>query len=102
MCFSRRAWGNAVRARLTILKGEGSPRISELDPARPITIGRSRDNDIVIQDERASRVHVRICFEKGHWRLHDNKTLNGTRVGAALVERPIQLQDGLEFDIADM
>ncbi len=91
-----------MRARLTIVKGDGNPRVCELDPARPTTVGRSRENTVIIQDERALRVHVRICFEDGHWRLHDNKTLNGTRIGTLAIDRPIPLVDGLEFEIADM
>jgi two-component system, NtrC family, response regulator HydG len=90
-----------MRAQLTIVKGEGTPAIYEMDPARPVTIGRSRDNTIVLQDERASRLHVNIHFEGGQWLLSDNHTLNGTRIGSTPVEEPTVLRDGLEFDIAE-
>ncbi|HLY63920.1 MAG TPA: sigma 54-interacting transcriptional regulator, partial [Chloroflexota bacterium] len=90
-----------MSALLSIVKGEGTPKIFELDPARPITVGRSRDNTIVLHDERASRLHVNIFFDKGQWMLADNRTLNGTRIGSILVEEPVPLRHGTEFDIAD-
>jgi two-component system response regulator HydG len=91
-----------MRAQLTIVSGEGTPRSCELDPKRPITVGRSRDNTIVLHDERASRQHAHIYCENGKWFLRDNGTLNGTRVGSALIEGPVALHDGLEFDIANL
>jgi two-component system, NtrC family, response regulator HydG len=91
-----------MRALLTIVKGEGTPRVCELDPAQPITVGRSRDNNVVVQDDRASRVHVRIYFENGRWMLADNNTLNGTRIGTNALEQPVPLEDGTEFEIANM
>jgi two-component system response regulator HydG len=91
-----------MRAVLTIVSGEGTPRTCELDPTRPITVGRSRDNTIVLHDERASRQHAHVYCEGGQWFLADNDTLNGTRVGAALIDAPVALHDGLEFDIAAM
>jgi DNA-binding NtrC family response regulator len=91
-----------MRALLTIVRGEGSPRICELDPARPVSVGRSRDNHVVLQDDRASRQHARLYFEQGQWYLRDNGTLNGTRVGAVAIAEPVPLADGQEFEIADM
>jgi two-component system, NtrC family, response regulator HydG len=91
-----------MRALLTIVAGEGTPRSCELDPTRPITVGRSRDNTIVVHDERASRQHAHIYCENGKWYLRDNGTLNGTRIGTALIDAPVALHDGLEFDIATL
>ena len=83
-----------MRALLTIVSGEGTPRSCELDPERPSTVGRSRDNTIVLHDERASRQHAHIYCENGQWFLRDNATLNGTRVGSALIDGPVALHDG--------
>src|SRR3974377_1284109 len=90
-----------MRARLTIVRGEGSPRAWELEPGAPITIGRSHHNHVVLQDDRDSRQHAKIYFESGKWFLNDNGTLNGTRVNAIKVERPVMLRDGHDIDIAD-
>jgi Nif-specific regulatory protein len=91
-----------MRARLTIVRGEGSPKTWELDAGRPASIGRSHHNHVVLQDDRASRQHARIYFENGQWYLRDNGTLNGTRVNAVLIDRPVILRDGHEIDIADI
>jgi two-component system, NtrC family, response regulator HydG len=91
-----------MRALLTIVAGEGTPKVCELDPERPITVGRSRDNTIILHDERASRLHAHIFFEDGQWYLRDNDTLNGTRVATMPIHGPVALYDGLEFTIADL
>ena len=44
-----------MRALLTIVRGEGTPRVCALDPDRPTMIGRSRQCQIILRDERASR-----------------------------------------------
>jgi DNA-binding NtrC family response regulator len=90
-----------MHARLTIVRGEGSPKTWDLEPDRPVNIGRSHRNNIVLQDDRASRQHARIYFENGNWLLRDNDTLNGTRVNGARVEQPLSLRDGQEIEIAD-
>jgi two-component system, NtrC family, response regulator HydG len=100
-CLFPLSFLSAMRAQLSIIKGDGTPKVCELDPTRPVTLGRSRDNTVVLQDERASRLHCNIYFEKGTWMLCDNHTLNGTRIGSVLIEGPMALRDGLEFDIAD-
>ena len=79
-----------MRALLTIVRGEGTPRVCELDPARPVTIGRSRQCQIILRDERASREHAHVYHENGQWFLRDNNTLNGTRVGPAPITEPVE------------
>src|SRR5437899_2385133 len=91
-----------MRALLTIVRGEGTPRVCDLDPERPVMIGRSRQCQIILRDERASREHARVYFENDQWLLRDNKTLNGTRVGTELITEPVVLTDGMEFEIADL
>src|SRR5205823_8839791 len=91
-----------MRALLTIVRGEGTPRVCELDPARPITIGRSRQCQIILRDERASREHALVYHENDQWLLRDNKTLNGTRIAGEPIAEPVALSDGVEFDIADL
>jgi len=91
-----------MRALLTIVRGEGTPKSLQLDPARPITVGRSRENHVVLHDDKASRQHARIYFEDGQWFLRDNGTLNGTRIGTVPIDREVVLRDGVEFEIAEM
>jgi Nif-specific regulatory protein len=89
-------------ARLTIELGEGAPRVCDLSPDRPVTLGRSRDNTVTLQDEHASRQHARIFHENGRWFIHDFGTLNGTRVNGARVQWPTPLEDGQRIAIGDM
>lgn len=53
---------------------------------KQLTIGRSSDADIVIADEKASRLHSGIRFERGAYYLRDLKSKNGTYLNDELIE----------------
>jgi predicted component of type VI protein secretion system len=44
-----------------------------------VTMGRHRDNDLVVDDTLASRVHARIEYRRGKYFLIDQST-NGTHI----------------------
>ncbi|HEX9149460.1 MAG TPA: adenylate/guanylate cyclase domain-containing protein [Thermoanaerobaculia bacterium] len=44
------------------------------------SIGRSSDNDIVLNDFSVSRRHAYLRHENGEWMLYDNHSTNGIRV----------------------
>ncbi len=90
-----------MRARLTIEKGDGQPRVCELD-AQPVTLGRSKSNDLVLADEHASRHHARLLLEQDEWVVYDQDTLNGTYVNGQKIARPTPLEHGDVIGIADM
>lgn len=46
----------------------------------PLTIGRARDRDITIDDNRVSRAHARIEPRNGGWTIVDEGSANGTRL----------------------
>lgn len=57
-----------------------------------ITIGRSHNNDVVIQDEKVSRHHLQIVLDDvGNYRLSDFGSLNGTYVNGNKVTGEIRL-----------
>jgi two-component system response regulator HydG len=85
-----------MHARLNIDAADGTS-VYDLDPERPITLGRSRENAIVLADEHASRVHARIQFEDGRWVLTDLESRNGTRLDGEPVIRATPLDDGQEI-----
>src|SRR5687767_9201352 len=61
-----------MRARLAVVDGEARPTVVDLVPERPISIGRSRDNTVVLpNDDQASRLHARVYYEGGRWLLRD-------------------------------
>jgi Nif-specific regulatory protein len=89
-----------MRARLTIEQGEGRPEVLDLDPDKPITLGRSRENTIVLRDAHASRHHAKIDFQDGQWVLRDASARNGTRVDGQRIQHSTVLRHGQEICIA--
>jgi Nif-specific regulatory protein len=89
-----------MRARLTVEAGECLPTTVDLLPGQPVTLGRSRDNTVVVRDELASRLHAKIYFEDGRWHLRDFG-LNGTRVEGIKVNGAVELSDGRQIKIGD-
>jgi len=89
-----------MRARLTYQDPDGNPVTAELSPEVPATIGRSRDNTVVLRDEHASRLHARIHFDQGEWRVRDFG-LNGTRVNGVKVDQEAALRHGDEVRVGD-
>lgn len=65
--------------RLRYTKADGTQMEFELGE-RPITIGRSPDADVVILDEKASRIHCGIRLWDGDFYIKDLKSRNGTFV----------------------
>jgi two-component system, NtrC family, response regulator HydG len=90
-----------MRARLTLEAGETLPQALDLSPGQPITLGRGRDNTLVLRDELASRLHAKIYFEDGRWHLRDFG-LNGTRVDSHRVNGSVELTDGKKIKIGEV
>jgi serine phosphatase RsbU (regulator of sigma subunit) len=68
----------------------------------PFRIGRQADNQFVIRDNRASRVHAQIVRGDGGYWLEDLKSRHGTFVNGERVERrKLQDSDRIEFGSAD-
>lgn len=80
-------------ARLTVETDQGTSAY-ELAPDRPVTLGRSRENAIVLADEHASRVHARIEFADGRWTITDLESRNGTRLNGETISKSAPLADG--------
>lgn len=69
-------------------------RLAEFPLGRePITIGRGRDNDVVIDNLAVSTHHTRIFPELQHYVIEDLQSVNGTFVNGRPVQRQI-LRDG--------
>ena len=76
---------------LKIVEGEKQDEIIHLAFDK-IYAGRGSDNDIVIQDDRASRVHFEVTFTNNCFLLRDNDSTNGTICNGEKIE-----QKWLEF-----
>ena len=90
-----------MRARLTLEGGDTQPSTLELTPGQQVTLGRSRDNTMVLRDELASRTHAKIYFEDGRWHLRD-VGLNGTRIDGQRVNGAVELVDGKKIKIGEV
>src|SRR5206468_7026777 len=60
---------------------------------RPVTIGRSPDNDLPVDNLAVSNHHAKVYFEAGRLVVEDLDSLNGTFVNDLRVERAT-LHDG--------
>jgi len=60
----------------------------------PTTIGRSRESDIVLDDDAVSRAHAMVmCDEVGTYFIRDHNSANGTFVNSERVTE-FELEDG--------
>ncbi len=76
----------------------GIPKDIELT-AEPLSIGRSREADIPLLDDKASRVHCGIRLSDGAFYLKDLKSRNGTYVNGQRVEDTVRLKAGDRIQI---
>ena len=68
----------------------------------PFRIGRQADNDLVLRDSRASRLHARICAEGDRYLIEDAGSRHGTLVnGKRIQKQELQNSDKIEFGVED-
>jgi pSer/pThr/pTyr-binding forkhead associated (FHA) protein len=71
-------------AKLDLSNARGAPRSFELQPE--MTIGRSRDCDIFLEDLAVSRLHATIRqLPDGEYELEDHRSVSGTLVNGNAV-----------------
>ena len=99
---------NALNAILSITEPNGRVFEYGVVPNRHFTIGRAKENDIVLNDRRVSRRHAYIDSSTGSYRLIDGYIENGELIrsvnhvfvnGAAALET--QLSEGDEITIGE-
>lgn len=78
--------------RLTFPKPDGKIAVLKLGD-QPITIGRGHEANVVISDEKVSRIHCGIRLWDGAYFLKDLKSRNGTLVNGDSVD-VVRLQPG--------
>lgn len=87
-----------TRLRLTVVSEIFNGRQFEFDASEPITIGRTRDNMIVLDHKSVSRQHARIEPNGEAFAVKDLDSHNGTRVGDEVVtERVLVPGDEIIF-----
>lgn len=63
-----------------------------------VSAGRGSDNDIVLEDDSASRLHFTVSFTGNRFVLEDNNSTNGTRCNGERVTRK-ELEFGDEIEV---
>jgi FhaA, N-terminal domain/FHA domain len=81
----RRPAPEAARALLRVFGRDGRETAIDVN-GRPLTVGRSRDNALVIDDPRVSRHHGRLQARHGTLVYTDLGSTNGSRVNGIRVD----------------
>jgi hypothetical protein len=85
-----------VRQQRAVLVYNGRRLVIGSDGA---TLGRSRENDIVVDDTGASRKHAELRSRGGAWVLSDLRSTNGTKLNGRRIDTPEVIQPGDEIKI---
>jgi hypothetical protein len=88
-------------ASLVVLKGGGLDPGDRYDLFGGLTIGRSTDAEVRIEDRFASGVHARLFSRGGGYYLEDMGSTNGTFLNGAQVTGESSLTDLDEVRIGD-
>jgi pSer/pThr/pTyr-binding forkhead associated (FHA) protein len=79
----------------------GDDEKDQVVPPNGITIGRSVQNNLVIQDTAASRFNSKILPDSGAFRLVDLESTNGTFLNGNRISESVVLNDGDEIQIGE-
>ncbi len=85
-----------ARAQTALLLVDGRRLV--VGPAG-VTVGRSRQSDVVLNDPNISRQHAEIRPRGGSWVLTDLGSTNGSRINGQPVERSEVIRPGDEIEL---
>jgi pSer/pThr/pTyr-binding forkhead associated (FHA) protein len=92
---------NAADAWLVVERGGGLAAGERFDLIGGLSIGRSGEADVRIEDRYASGLHARIFSRDGRTYLEDMSSTNGTMLNDATVSGEAELIDGDVVRIGD-
>jgi hypothetical protein len=98
------AFGEAAgvgEAWLVALRGGGLREGERFDLIGGLSIGRSQEADLRIDDRYASGLHARIFSREGHSYVEDMNSTNGTLLNDASLRGEAELVDGDVVRIGD-
>ena len=92
--------GDVAAATGALVIRSGGGRVGQSFPleGERLTIGRSPDAEIFLDDVTVSRDHAVLVRRSGQWHLDDSGSLNGTYVNRRRIESH-KLEDGDELQI---
>jgi pSer/pThr/pTyr-binding forkhead associated (FHA) protein len=90
----------AAQERGALVIRSGGGRVGQSFPlhGEKMTVGRSPEADVFLDDVTVSRDHAVLVFRGGAWHLDDSGSLNGTYVNRRRIESH-RLEDGDELQI---
>jgi predicted component of type VI protein secretion system len=92
---------SATDAWLVAVRGAGLEAGERFDLIGGLSIGRSAEADVRIDDRYASGVHARIFSRDGHTYVEDMNSTNGTLLNDATLKGEAELIDGDTVRIGD-
>ncbi len=88
-------------AWLVAERGGGLAADERFDLIGGLSIGRSKDADVQIDDRYASSIHSRLFSREGHHIVEDMRSTNGTLLNGAELNGEAELVDGDTIQIGD-
>jgi hypothetical protein len=95
------AESHAVDAWLVVERGGGLQRDQRFDLIGGLSIGRSKDSDVQIEDRYASSLHARVFSRESRFFVEDMNSTNGTLLNGAVLKGEAELIDGDTVQIGD-
>jgi hypothetical protein len=86
---------------LVVERGGGLEHGSRLDLIGGLSIGRSKEADVRIEDRYASSLHARVFSREGRFYVEDMNSTNGTLLNGATLQGEAELIDGDSVQIGD-
>jgi len=90
-----------VDAWLIVERGGGLQRDERFDLIGGLSIGRSKEADVQIEDRYASGLHARVFSREGRFFVEDMSSTNGTLLNGAELVGEAELIDGDTVQIGD-
>lgn len=90
-----------IDAWLIAERGGGLTRDERFDLIGGLSIGRSKDADVQIDDRYASSIHARLFSREGRHFVEDMNSTNGTQLNGAALNGEAELVDGDTIQIGD-
>jgi FHA domain-containing protein len=90
-----------VDAWLIAERGGGLEEGARFDLIGGLSIGRSKESDVQIDDRYASGIHARVFARKGRYFVEDMESTNGTLLNGATLKGEAELIDGDTVRIGD-
>jgi FHA domain len=86
---------------LVVERGGGLERDRRFDLIGGLSVGRSKESDVRIDDRYASSIHARVFSREGRFYVEDMSSTNGTLLNGATLQGEAELIDGDTIQIGD-